>query len=125
MNDLPNGRRLLLVEDDRSLNQMLEWGLAELGYAVTAVFDRRSALSASASGKFDLALLDIGLPDGDGTALAEELSEADPDLRIVLCTGGHQRETRDWRHPAVLTLLTKPLSLEGLDRLFRDTPHLT
>ena len=114
-------RTLLLVEDDAALRDMLAWDLAELGYAVTAVGDCCSARAAAANEAFALALIDIGLPDGDGAMLATELAAANARLRIVLCSGRHiePRPAGETR-PAIIARLAKPLSLERLDALFRS-----
>jgi DNA-binding NtrC family response regulator len=115
------GRTLLLVEDDAALREMLAWDLAELGYAVSAVGDCRAARTAAAGEDFALALVDIGLPDGDGAALASDLAVANPLLRIVLCSGQHiEPSPRGQTHPAIIARLPKPLSLGRLDALFRS-----
>ena len=66
-------KSLLLVEDDRTLAETLSERLAKEGYDVTWV-DRADLARAETSKKrFDLLLLDVGLPDGNGFQLAREL----------------------------------------------------
>jgi DNA-binding response OmpR family regulator len=57
--------RLLLVEDDRMIGDSLRQALRDDGYAVDWVYDAQAALGTLASERFDLVLLDIGLPNAD------------------------------------------------------------
>jgi len=59
--------RLLLVEDDRMIGESLQRALRLEGYAVDWVRDAAAADSTLASERFDLVLLDLGLPPGAGT----------------------------------------------------------
>lgn len=110
---------LLLLEDDEALRQMLVWELSELGYRVYPVGSCDEARTAIAARAFDLALMDVGLPDGDGAELAAELIETHSDLRIVLCSGRPGALAPERVPPGVLACLTKPVSIHRLDRLFR------
>lgn len=65
--------RLLLVEDDRMIGDSLRQALRDEGYAVDWVYDARAANATLGSERFDLVLLDLGLPDGDGTDFLLEL----------------------------------------------------
>ncbi len=62
-NDLPATMRLLLVEDDRMIGDSLRKALRDDGYAVDWVYDARAANATLASERFDLVLLDLGLPN--------------------------------------------------------------
>ena len=57
--------RLLLVEDDRMIGDSLRQALRDEGYAVDWVYDAQAAKATLASERFDLVLLDIGLPNAD------------------------------------------------------------
>lgn len=65
--------RILIVEDDRALRQTLKDGLTEVGYHVTSAHTVRKARALSEGQPFDLVLLDLGLPDGDGVDYLQEL----------------------------------------------------
>ncbi len=66
---------LLLVEDDQSLGETLSERLAKEKYQVTWVRSRTSAEESLNHGRFDLIILDVGLPDGSGLDLAGWLKE--------------------------------------------------
>jgi two-component system, NtrC family, sensor histidine kinase HydH len=78
--------RILVVDDNRSLVENLTEILEDAGYAVHGYGTCAAALQGAREG-FDVALVDLRLPDGDGTALAPQLKEASPDGEVVLLTG--------------------------------------
>ena len=67
--------RVLLVEDDRSLGKTLEERLLKDGLEVTWVETLASGRSAAAAGAWDLAIVDVMLPDGSGFDLAPEIRQ--------------------------------------------------
>jgi len=67
--------RVLLVEDDRSLGKTLEERLLKDGLEVTWVETLKSGRSAAATGVWDLAIVDVMLPDGSGFDLAPEIRQ--------------------------------------------------
>ncbi|MCL4120417.1 UNVERIFIED_CONTAM: hypothetical protein GTU68_023955 [Idotea baltica] len=78
--------RLLVVEDDAALGQILVRGLTEEGYAVdlsTGVVDARHN---AANNRYDTLLIDIGLPDGNGLDLCAELRAGGNQTPILMLT---------------------------------------
>jgi signal transduction histidine kinase len=78
--------RLLVVDDNAGLVENLREILDDAGYAAQGAGSCARALEAARDG-FDVALVDLRLPDGDGTALAPQLKELSPDSEVVLLTG--------------------------------------
>jgi DNA-binding response OmpR family regulator len=78
--------RILLVEDDISLGEVVRRGLAEEGHAVD--WERTLAAATEATRLFDypLVVLDLGLPDGDGLELCRRLRAAGAPSRVLLLT---------------------------------------
>ena len=66
-------KRLLLVEDDRSLGATLHERLLREKYDVAWVETKQGALTKLNEGLWDLVILDIGLPDGSGFELARHI----------------------------------------------------
>ena len=64
-------KQILIVEDDSFLNKMLAYNLTADGYGVTAALNARTAADAIRQREFDLVLLDINLPDGNGFELCK------------------------------------------------------
>jgi DNA-binding response OmpR family regulator len=69
-------KRLLLVEDDRSLGATLHERLLREPYDVAWVETRQRALKKLSEGLWDLVILDIGLPDGSGFELARHIKQS-------------------------------------------------
>ena len=66
-----NMEQILIVEDDSFLNKMLDYNLTADGYGVTSALNARTAADAIRQREFDLVLLDINLPDGNGFELCK------------------------------------------------------
>lgn len=78
--------RVLLVEDNPRLSQLIVGGLAQAGYAVDAAATLAAAEETLALGTFDLLLLDLGLPDGDGIVWLKALRQRDAVLPVLVIT---------------------------------------
>lgn len=59
-------RKILIVEDDKVLNKTLAYNLTADGYEVTSAYSFQDAVERLKKSEFDIALLDINLPDGNG-----------------------------------------------------------
>lgn len=68
-------RKILLVEDELRNRHLVEEALRPDGYIVNSVGTVRDAMTAFARDQFDLVLLDVMLPDGDGFALCREIRQ--------------------------------------------------
>jgi DNA-binding NtrC family response regulator len=112
--------RLLIVEDDASLRQMLSLDLQELGYRVAAGGSCREAMTWACRQGFDVALVDYQLPDGDGLGLLECLRARDPHLQVFLYTGLRSPGLADRALcMGARDLLTKPVTADQLDACFK------
>jgi signal transduction histidine kinase len=78
--------RILVVDDNAALVENVSEILEGAGYTVRGAMSCAAARALARDG-FDVALVDLRLPDGDGTALAPQLKEAQPDGEVVLLTG--------------------------------------
>jgi len=78
--------RLLVVEDDRLLNGTLCYHLATLGFKVDSALSKREAASLYKKQDYDLMILDVGLPDGNGFELCQEIRMFRPDVMVIFLT---------------------------------------
>ena len=78
---------VLIVDDDEALSENLAEIVQELGVRAVIAPDRQSALAQAAAHDFDVALIDVRLPDGDGLSLLGPLRERSPHLQAVMVTG--------------------------------------
>ncbi|MEZ3492920.1 MAG: response regulator transcription factor [Lachnospiraceae bacterium] len=79
-------KKILLVEDDRTLSETLTRHLDQNGYHTTWAYTKEDAVTKIRNLKFDLILLDITLPDGNGFAVCEEIRQISIDTRIIFLT---------------------------------------
>ncbi len=84
--EVPTEPRILVVDDNQSLVENLSEILTDAGYAVRGAGLCQEAVVAARDG-FDVALVDVQLPDGDGTQLASQLKESHAESEVVLLTG--------------------------------------
>lgn len=110
-------KRVLLVEDDKAIRDLVAFHLELAKYEVTATADGKEALTLSSERQFDLIVLDILLPGIDGVALCRSIRSEGPnsDVPILMLTA--RREESD----KVLGLksgaddyLTKPFGIREL-----------
>ncbi|WP_280152503.1 response regulator [Piscinibacter sp. XHJ-5] len=78
--------RLLLVEDDRMIGDTLRAALRLEGHAVDWVRDAVAAHATLASERFDLVLLDLGLPQGDGLDVLRALRARGDSTPVIVLT---------------------------------------
>ena len=78
--------RLLLVEDDVSLSQVLRRGLAEEGHAVDVAGTVADAEEQFSINAYDLLVLDLGLPDGDGIDFCRSVRAGGARIPVLLLT---------------------------------------
>jgi signal transduction histidine kinase len=84
--------RVLIVEDNRAYAENLSEILQDAGYRVRLAASCAEALREVGQG-FELALVDLKLPDGEGTELAARLKDLSPELEVVVLTGFATVET--------------------------------
>jgi DNA-binding NtrC family response regulator len=78
---------ILVVDDDTEVRKTLSSILFEEGYSVEAVENGKEAIRASEKSRFDVALIDIKLPDMEGTELLHRLKENQPHMVKIVITG--------------------------------------
>ncbi len=79
--------RLLLVDDEEDLRTVLGQELSAAGYEVVTAPDGVEAIRILQTEKFDVALLDIQMPNKDGIAVLKHLSENHPSTIAIILTG--------------------------------------
>ena len=101
-------RRIFLVEDDKEIAKNLARLLFSEGFTVTHAFTQREATTVLASHKFDLALVDISLPDGNGFAVCTEIKEMQNIPVIFLTASGDEASVVTGLNIGADDYITKP-----------------
>ena len=78
--------QILLVEDDETLSELINEYLSEQGYDVTVCADAKAALDTAYERNFDILILDVKLPKGDGFSLLRELRRLGDDTPAIFTT---------------------------------------
>ena len=113
-------KRILIVEDDALLNKTLAYNLFSDGWDVTPALNAKTAANLLAGRSYDLVLLDINLPDGNGYDLCRLVKPEHPDTVVIFLTANDQEsdQLRGYEAGAV-DYITKPFSIEALQRKIR------
>src|SRR5260221_9414862 len=82
-----SGMRILVVEDDSKMAELLRRGLAKEGHSVTVAIDGGSALEEAQTRTLDMIVLDIMIPTMDGLTVARRLRSAGNRIPILMLTG--------------------------------------
>lgn len=110
------GLRLLLVEDDAPLAELLARDLEEIGHGVRHVADGAEALRLLTDEPFDAVVLDRMLPALDGISLLERLRRQNVTLPVVMLTAlGRAPEKIEGLHAGADDYVVKPVSAQELD----------
>jgi CheY-like chemotaxis protein len=114
--------KVLLVEDDPDVAELVEAMLRELGHSVVPAYDARSALTRAASEPdLGLMLTDVIMPGGkNGVELAHEITRLRPNLPVIL-SSGYTGESLASAERAPWPLLRKPYSIEALSSMITQT----
>ena len=115
--------RLLLVEDDRRIGSLVLTALRDQGHEASWCETGRSAIEAARAEAFDLVLLDLGLPDIDGTQVCRVLRSELPEAVIVMLTArGEDMDVITGLEAGADDYVTKPFGMTVL--LARVRAHL-
>ncbi|MCL6673234.1 response regulator transcription factor [Streptomyces panaciradicis] len=107
--------RILLVEDDEPMAELLEASLRHEGYDTVTIGSGRECLAAGVAPDCDLLLLDVTLPDLDGFEVCGRLRSAGCELPVIFLTARDSRaDLRTGFARGCDDYLTKPFSLEEL-----------
>ena len=110
-------KRVLVVDDDRSLTELLQMVLEDAGYQVTLAENGREAIVSAAKDPPDLVVLDVVMPEMDGWATSDHLlsHERTAKIPIIFLSArvGAEDQLRGW-YRGCFDYLTKPFDIQEL-----------
>ena len=115
MTSAPQRLRVLVIDDDAAIGDLLDTLLTNDGFEVTVVSDPLKAEETARAKRFHLALVDLMMPRQDGIETLRRLRQVDRDLAVVIVTGYPSLETAvDAMKLEAMDYLRKPFTVEAL-----------
>ncbi|WP_338667874.1 sigma-54-dependent transcriptional regulator [Pseudodesulfovibrio methanolicus] len=114
----PETNRVLVVDDEPFIRKLAERELARPGREVTTAATAAQATRLVKRGGFDVILLDVRLPDGNGNRLLEHFRETLPDVEVIMITGYSEVASAvEAMKAGAYDYVTKPFSLDRINLL--------
>jgi two-component system, OmpR family, response regulator len=110
----PEGERILVVDDEPFITDLLSAALRFEGFHVEVAGSGREALQVAAPGRYDLVMLDVMMPDLEGTEVCRRLRENGVAVPVVFLTARDSTEDKVYGLGMADDYVTKPFSLEEL-----------
>ena len=109
------GWQVLVVDDEPMVATMFKIFLESSGHQVTTVPDAAKALAALMEQDFDLAVVDLTLPEMDGWEVCRRINRIYPDIPVIVCTGWtvSMEDVRE-QGACVSAVLSKPFDMQEL-----------
>ena len=112
--------KLLIVEDEESLNKVIVKVLRKLGYTIDSAFDGEEALDLYFENNYDLVVLDLNLPRVDGLEVLKEIRQDNPNIPIIILSARSEISDKiQGLDDGANDYLTKPFHFEELTARIR------
>jgi DNA-binding NtrC family response regulator len=108
------GRKILVVDDEQIILDLLRRVLSREGYQVTTARRAKDAVSEVSADSYDLAIADVDLRRSDGCELMSLIGETSPHTALVVMTGNPEERVVRYARDHAQGLLSKPFALEQL-----------
>ena len=109
--------KILVVEDDLALSAGLCFALDEAGHLTAAAYTCQKARQLLKTDRFDLVILDVNLPDGNGFDLCRECKSSAPKLPVIFLTANDlEQDELNGFDLGADDYITKPFSIQVLKR---------
>jgi two-component system, response regulator, stage 0 sporulation protein F len=110
--------RILIVDDEAAVREVLSDYFVERGYAVFTAADGGEGLAVFARERPDVVLLDVRMPGLDGLQVLKRLRAADPDVAVIMVTANEDVAlAREMLSIGAFDYVSKPFDFEHLNRM--------
>ena len=107
--------RILVVDDEDDLRMLLDHVVSSAGYQVTTAMDGEEAISKIQNNTFDVALLDIQMPNANGIEVLKYLHKNSPKTKAIMLTGyADLKYAIEAREYGAKDFINKPYKLEDV-----------
>ena len=112
-----NNKRILVVDDDRAIRDILSAALSFMGFSVAVARSGNEGLDLFLKDRFDLVLTDLRMPGMDGWDLAFHVKDRAPNTPVVLITGQQKEEVMESdKRDRVDFVMFKPFELKEMQK---------
>ena len=109
--------RVLVADDEASIVDVMRRYLERLGHKVTSAGSGDEAIARLGTGRYDLLITDLGMPEISGHQVVKAARESIPEMPIIVATGwGETITPEQMRDLGASTILSKPYTLSDLER---------
>jgi DNA-binding NtrC family response regulator len=113
--------RILLIDDDASIRRTISKALEKAGYKVDTAENGAEALEKVGANFYDLLLIDIRLPDMDGTKLLTRIKDTTPKMIKIILTGHPALENAiEAVNKGADAYVTKPVKIAELEKIIKE-----
>jgi two-component system, NtrC family, response regulator PilR len=113
--------RILVVDDEESMRQLLEIALGKEGYRIALAESGKKATELFDKSSYDLVISDIKMPDMSGVEVLRHIKETDPTIPVIMMTAYASAETAvEALRLGAYDYLTKPFKIEELKNNIRN-----
>ena len=110
--------RILVVDDNDNIREMLEDFLNFEGHKPVLAKDGKEALKIFSEQDFDIVITDLGMPGMSGWELTKQIKQRKPEIPVVIITGwGSQLSVEDLKKNKVDLILSKPFNLDQVKQM--------
>ena len=118
-------RRILVVEDNKSVQDILSVILRSMGFEVALAKNGLEAFTLFVESSFDVVLTDLQMPIMDGSRLAHLIKEISPQTRVVRLTGADMATVKEKVESGLLdSVMFKPFKIDDLQNAIQGAPGL-
>lgn len=115
-----NMNKILVIEDDQRVADLLRRGLEEMGYLVAVAYDAEMGLRLFRSGQYDLIISDIVLPKMSGFELVKEIKGQSPNMPVIMLTAlGTTDDKLEGFNAGADDYMVKPFDIRELEARIR------
>ncbi len=119
--DKGESKRILVVDDEKAICEILEEFLSLFGHIVTSAYNGADALERLPQVKPDVVFLDIRMPGSSGLDVLKEIKARDSSIRVIMISAFGDDETEDMaKQLGADGFIQKPVDLPGLLDLLKD-----
>ena len=109
--------KILVIDDKKIIGDLFEFTLGYNGHDITVVHNAKDAMDAVKNNIFDIAFLDIIMPDKDGVAILKDIKEVAPKLAVIMMSGYSVEDKRlKALELGAVTCLKKPFEMEDVKK---------